>query len=188
MPLGLHHIFAGDHHYGPGPWYAPPRVRKDWTPPYYHQADTLGIGFDRTSRGSNAVAQYHEPLASQLEQVESCPEKDLLWFHHLPWTYRMKSGRTLWDELCLTYDRGVRQVHGFQQTWDACRPYVDAERFAEVQRLLRTQSRDAQIWKDGCLQYFGQFSRLPYPASVEPPIFELDDLKRMDMLEPLRFR
>lgn len=184
MPLGLHHIFAGNHHYGPGPWYAPRGLRKDWTPPYYHQADSLGIGFDRTSKGSNAVGQYHEPLNSMFEKVESCPENLLLWFHHVPWTYRMKSGRILWDELCLTYDAGVNSVRGFQKTWDRMQPFVDKDRFLDVQRLLRRHTRDAQLWKDGCIQYFQQFSNLPIPMEVERPIYDLDVLKKMEMLYP----
>ena len=154
MPLGLHHIFSGYEHYGPGPWYAPPRLRKDWTPPYYHQADTLGIGFDRTSQGSDAVSQYQEPLRSMFEHLETCPENLLLWFHHIPWTYRMKNGQIFWDELCRKYDAGVQGVRGFQKTWDQAQTCVDNERFLKVQRMLRKHTRDAQIWKDGCILYF----------------------------------
>lgn len=182
MPLGLHHIFAGNHHYGPGPWYAPPGVRADWTPPYYHQADSNGIGFERTSKGSNAVSEYHEPLASQFENLQTCPEIYLLWFHHLPWTYKMKSGRILWDELCYHYDRGVKQVREFQKLWDKVEPFVDAERFSDVQSRLRRQCRDAQIWKDGCMLYFQQFSRRPIPYDVERPVYDLKYLMSIDPL------
>lgn len=184
MPLGLHHIFAGNEHYGPGPWYAPPRLRKDWTPPYYHQADTLGIGFDRTSKGSDAVSQYQEPLRSEFEKLESCPENQLLWFHHIPWTYRMKDGQPFWDALCRKYDAGVRSVRGFQTTWDRVQPFVDNERFLDIQRMLRKHSRDAQIWKDGCMLYFQQFSRLPIPYDVERPVWDLDVLLKRDMMLP----
>jgi alpha-glucuronidase len=180
MPLGLHHIFAGDHHYGPGPWYAPKGVRPDWTPPYYHQADSSGIGFDRTRAGSDAVNQYHEPLASRFNDPATCPEIYLLWFHHLPWTYKMKSGRTLWDELCHRYERGVLQVRQFQKVWDIAEPYVDAQRFAEVQSKLRLHFRDAQIWKDACLLYFQQFNRLPIPHDIERPVNNLEDLMKID--------
>ena len=176
MPLGLHHIFAGNHHYGPGPWYAPKGVRPDWTPPYYHQADAFGIGFDRTRSGSDAVSQYQELLASQFNDLETCPETYLLWFHHLPWTYKMKSGRTLWDELCHRYESGVLQVRQFQRVWDKAEPYVDAQRFAEVQSKLRRHYRDAQIWKDACLLYFQQFSRLAIPYDIERPVHDLQDL------------
>jgi alpha-glucuronidase len=184
MPLGLHHLFAPHHHYGPGPWWAPKDTRIDWTPPYYHQADTFGIGFNRTSTGSNAVSQYHEPLSLQLENLESCPEIYLLWFHHVAWTHKMKSGRTLWDELCYHYDKGLQQVRVFQKTWDRVKPYVDAERFTEVQRKLRRQCRDAQVWKDACLLYFQQFSRLPIPFDIERPVY---DLEYLEQINPLTF-
>jgi len=182
MPLGLHHIFAAHEHYGPGPWWAPKNMRVDWTPPYYHQADTLGIGFDRTGSGSNAVSQYHEPLASQFNEVGTCPEIYLLWFHHLPWDYQTKSGRTLWDELCYRYDKGVHQVRGFQKVWDKMQDYVDEQRFKEVQNKLRRQERDAQVWKDACLLYFQQFSRRPIPFELERPVYDLEYLQSADPL------
>ncbi len=177
MPMGLHHIFAGNNHYGPGPWYAPKGLRPDWTPPYYHQADTNGIGFDRTQTGSNAVSQYHEPLNSKLNDVKTCPEIYLLWFHHLPWNYQMKSGRSLWDEICYHYETGLQQVREFQKVWDKVQPYVDPERFSLVQNKLRKQCINAQEWKDGCLLYFQQFSRLPIPYNIERPVNDLNDLE-----------
>jgi alpha-glucuronidase len=181
MPLGFHHIFSANEHYGPGPWWAPKGTRKDWTPPYYHQADTIGVGFDRTKTGSDAVSQYNEPLNSQLNDVRTCPEIYLLWFHHLPWDYKMHSGRTLWDEICYKYDSGLQQVRQFQKTWDKTRPYVDDERFCSVQKKLRDQCRNAQIWKDACLLYFQQFSRSPIPYDLERPVNNLDDLIKNDM-------
>jgi alpha-glucuronidase len=181
MPLGLHHIFSANEHYGPGPWWAPARMRKDWTPPYYHQADSIGIGFDRTLTGSNAVSQYHEPLNSQYSDLKTCPEIYLLWFHHLPWDYKMKNGRTLWDDLCYHYDAGLLQVRQFQKVWDEVKPYVDQERFSQVQRKLRSQSVNAQVWKDACLLYFQQFSRKPIPFDLERPVNNLNDLIENDM-------
>jgi alpha-glucuronidase len=181
MPLGLHHIFAPDHHYGPGPWWAPEGVRKDWTPPYYHQADSLGIGFNRTGTGSDAVSQYHEPLQSIFSNPSTCPDIYLLWFHHLPWNYVMKSGRTLWNELCYHYDEGVNQVCEFQKTWDKVQPYIDTERFIHVQNKLREQCVNAQVWKDACLLYFQQFNGLPIPYDIERPIHNLEDLIKSDM-------
>ncbi|MEZ7914045.1 alpha-glucuronidase [Macellibacteroides fermentans] len=174
MPLGFHHIFAPQDHYGPGPWWGPEGVRKDWTPPYYHQADSKGVGFDRTQTGSNAVSQYHEPLSSQFSDVTTCPEVYLLWFHHVPWTYKLKNGRTLWDEICYRYDMGQKQVRQFQKVWDQVEPYVDADRFAAVQRRLRNQSGNTQIWKDGCLLYFQQFSKMPIPYDIARPVYDLD--------------
>jgi alpha-glucuronidase len=180
MPLGLHHIFAGDHHYGPGPWYAPKGLRPDWTPPYYHKADTLGIGFDRTQSGSNALSQYHEPLNSQFSNLNTCPEIYLLWFHHLPWDYKMKNGHTLWDDICYHYEIGLQQVREFQKTWDKTEPYVDKERFTLVQSKLRSQCINAQVWKDGCLLYFQQFNRRPIPYDLERPVNNLNDLMEID--------
>jgi len=181
MPLGFHHIFSANEHYGPGPWWAPKRVRKDWTPPYYHQADTLGVGFDRTQTGSNAVNQYHEPLRSQFSDLKTCPETYLLWFHHLSWNYKMKNGRTLWDEICYRYDTGLQQVRQFQKSWDTVQPFVDPERFTTVQGKLRSQCRNAQIWKDACLLYFQQFSRMPITYELERPVNNLEDLIKNDL-------
>ncbi len=182
MPLGLHHIFAGNHHYGPGPWYAPKNVRADWTPPYYHQASTDGIGFNRTKSGSDAVDQYHEPLASTLNDVNTCPEIYLLWFHHVGWDYKMKNGRTLWDDLCYHYHDGVMQVRQFQKTWDALERYVDKDIFFDVQSRLKRQERDAQVWKDGCLLYFKQYSNMPIPYELERPIYDLPFLQSINPL------
>ena len=180
MPLGLHHLFAADHHYGPGPWWAPTGVRKDWTPPYYHKADSIGIGFDRTATGSNAVSQYQEPLQSMFSNSQTCPDIYLLWFHHLPWNFIMKDGQTLWDELCYRYDKGVRQVREFQKTWDQVQRYVDAERFSQVQIKLREQCMNAQVWKDACLLYFRQFSKMPFPNDMERPANNLENLIKQD--------
>jgi alpha-glucuronidase len=167
-PLGLHHIMAANGHYGPGPWWAPPNVRPDWTPRYYHQAGVTGIGFDRTRKGSDAVDQYHEPLASAFNDVATCPEKDLLWFHHLPWDYRLKDGERLWDALCRRWDKGVREVRAFQQTWDKVQPFVDSARFTAVRDKLREEYANALLWKDACVLYFQQFSRMPVPADIDP--------------------
>ncbi len=180
-PLGLHHLFASYMHYGPGPWWAPENTRKDWTPPYYHQADKKGIGFDRRKTGSNAVSQYHKPLDSIFGDIETCPEEYLLWFHHVPWDYKMKSGKTLWDELCYHYDKGLQQVREFQKIWDRAEPYVDPERFKIVQMKLREQCLNAQVWKDGCLLYFQQFSRMPVPYDIERPVHDLNGLIEADM-------
>ena len=176
MPLGLHHIFAWGHHYGPEPWCDIPDARPDWLPPYYHRADNMGIGFDRSSTGSNATGQYHSPLCEQLDNVNTCPENLLLWFHHVPWNHQMKNGRTLWAELCYAYDRGVNEVRNFQKVWDRMEPYIDSERFRDVQHRLKIQARDAVWWRDACLLYFQQFSRQSIPYELERPIHELKDM------------
>ena len=181
MPLGLHHIFAWDHHYGPEPWCEIPGARPDWLPPYYHNASKEGIGFDRTTSGSNAVSQYCSPLSETYNNLETCPEELLLWFHHVPWDHLMKNGRTLWDELSYRYDGGVQQVRDFQKLWDRMEPYVDSERFSQVQSRLRIQSRDAVWWKDACLLYFQTFSGMPIPYEIERPVHELEELKQIKL-------
>ena len=181
MPLGLHHIFAFGHHYGPEPWCDVPEARADWLPKYYHNAQPDGVGFDRTSTGSKAVEQYFSPLREELDQTATCPEKYLLWFHHVPWDYKMKDGRILWDELCYAYDRGVKQVREFQVIWDRAEQYVDSERFKEVQTKLKIQAHDAVWWKDACLLYFQQFSKRPIPYDIERPVYNLDDLMKIKL-------
>jgi len=179
-PLGLHHIMSARGHYGPGPWWAPKGMRPDWTPPYYHNASSTGIGFDRTTKGSDAVSQYREPLTTEFNNVGACPEKFLLWFHHLPWNYKMKSGRTLWNELCYRYQKGVNQVREFQKVWDKAGQYVDSTCFMEVQRKLRIECVNAILWKDACTLYFQQFSKMPIPYELERPINNLDEIIKND--------
>ena len=178
MPLGIHHIFAGGHHYGPEPWYSPKGLRADWTPPYYHRADSIGLGFDRTVKGSGNVRQYPDELCSLYNDIATCPENLLAWFHHVPWDYRMKSGRTFWDELCHKYDDGIHQARHFLALWDAMQPYVDSQRFEEVQRKLRIQARDAEWWRDACLLYFQTFSHRPIPQDMEHPVHNLDEMMK----------
>ena len=178
MPLGIHHIFAGNHHYGPEPWYAPRGVRADWTPPYYHKADSIGLGFDRTLTGSANVKQYPDELCRLYNDINTCPENLLAWFHHVPWDHKMKSGRTFWNELCHKYDDGVHEARRFLAIWDAIQPYVDAQRFEEMQRKLRIQARDSEWWRDACLLYFQTFSKRPIPQDVEHPVHNLDEMMR----------
>lgn len=179
MPIGLHHIFAGNHHYGPEPWYFVKGLRADWQPFYYHKADSIGIGFERSSKGTDAVHQYAEPLCSQFDNINTCPEKYLLWFHHVPWSYKLSSGRTLWEELCYYYQLGLEETRNFQKCWDSVEDYVDLQRFQDVQRKLKIQTHDAQWWKDACLLYFQQFSKKPFPPDYERPVYNLDDLKKV---------
>lgn len=180
MPLGLHHIFAEGHHYGPEPWLSD-AGREDWTSVYYHKADSLGIGFNRTTTGSNAVSQYFSPLRDEFNDPKTCPENMILFFHHLPWDYKMKSGNILWDELCYKYDLGVKQVRHFQKVWDSVQKYIDAERFGDVQSKLKIQTRDAVWWKDACLLYFQTFSKRPIPYNIERPVHELRELKEIKL-------
>ena len=172
-PLGLaHQMGMASGHYGPGPW-VDDMSRADWNPVYYHRADKAGIGFDRTASGSNAVAQYAPPLAQQFSNIATTPEQYLLWFHHVPWTYRMKSGRTLWDELVTRYTHGVAQVQAMEAAWARLRPLVDAQRFELTSDFLRIQASDAKLWRDASIAYFQSISGLPLPAGVAPPEHDL---------------
>ncbi|XAE59331.1 hypothetical protein OH491_20665 [Termitidicoccus mucosus] len=175
MPLGLHHIMARNHHYGPGPWVD--EGRPDWTSTYYHRASADGIGFDRTPSGSDATAQYFPAVRDRFNDLSTCPENLLLWFHHVPWDHRLRSGRELWDELCLRYQSGVDAVRSWQAAWENLRSLIDNERHGHVAALLRIQERSAREWRDACLLYFQTFSRRPLPAGVEPPEYPLDHYK-----------
>lgn len=177
MPLGLHHLFAFGHHYGPEPWCDIKGGRPDWMPPYYHRADSAGLGFNRSSSGSNAVAQYPAQLAKKLDDINTCHEEFILWFHHVPWDFKMKSGATLWQELCNRYQSGVESVETMQRQWTAAKPYIDPELWNDVNERLMTQARDANWWREGCLLYFQQFSGMPIPDNVTPPVHTLDQLK-----------
>jgi alpha-glucuronidase len=173
MPLGLHHIMARSHHQGPGPWVAG-GSRPDWTSLYYHRADEKGVGFDRTASGSNALGQYAPEVAKVWADLATCPDEYLLWFHHLPWTYKMRSGKTLWDEICLHYQKGIDTVRGWQKTWGSLAGLIDQERFTQVQALLRGQEHEARIWRDACTQYFATFSKMPLPPGYEKPEHPLE--------------
>ncbi len=167
-PLGLHHIMGWSHHYGPGPWIRD-KQRADWTSVYYHRADSAGIGFDRTASGSNAVGQYFPPVQQKFSSLSDCPEEYLLWFHHVPWDYKSKSGRTLWYELCFRYYQGVDSVHRMQRAWDGLSGKIDPERFEQVRALLAIQEKEAVLWRNACVLYFQTFSRKPIPAGLPRP-------------------
>ncbi len=177
MPLGLHHIMAEGNHYGPGPWPIANTTRPDWSPPYYHQADALGLGANRTATGSNALEQYAPQLATLWGNADTVPENLLLWFHHIAWDHQMKSGRIFWDELALRYQQGVNEVRVIQREWDSLKGLIDNERFTEVKQRLVRQESDARDWRDACLLYFQTFSHRPLPAGVEQPAHDLDYYK-----------
>jgi len=176
-PLGLHHIMWGGHHYGPAPWWDT-ESRADWNPVYYHRADDKGLGYDRTGTGSNSVGQYHPPVRDLFANLATCPEKYLVWFHHVPWDHRMRSGRTLWDEMALHYQRGVDWVRAARKEWDALAGgAIDPARHADVAKKLAIQERDAVWWRDACLLYFQTFSKRPLPKGVEKPQKTLAEYK-----------
>ncbi|HMU46695.1 MAG TPA: alpha-glucuronidase family glycosyl hydrolase [Chitinophagaceae bacterium] len=177
-PLGLHHIMGNGHHYGPAPW-SNNLPRPDWNPVYYHRADSIGVGFDRTESGTNALSQYAPEVRHEFENINTCDEKFILWFHHVPWNFKMKSGRTLWEELCYKYNLGVEEVKEMQQLWNSTKDFVDPQRFDHVKMLLAIQVKEAKWWRDACLLYFQTFSKMPIPAQYEQPDQTLDYYKSL---------
>ncbi|HEX4270356.1 MAG TPA: alpha-glucuronidase family glycosyl hydrolase [Rhizomicrobium sp.] len=170
-PLGLHHMMATGHHYGPGPW-VNDLARPEQNPVYFNRADAKGLGFDRTPSGSDATSQYAPPLA-KLFAGSDVPDRYLMWFQHVGWDHKMKSGRSMWDELVLHYDQGIAQVRAMRQTWDAMKPTVDAERWSQTASFLAIQQKEAQWWRDACLAYFETFSHMPMPAGHAAPPHDL---------------
>jgi alpha-glucuronidase len=177
-PLGLHHLMGTGHHHGPAPW-VDNLERADWNPTYFHRASRSGIGFDRSARGSNAVAQYAPALARAWGDPRTTPPELLLWFHHLPWDHAMASGRTLWAELVARYDRGVATVDSMARRWAALKPDIDPQRHAEVTAYLAVQAREARWWRDACIAYFQSVSGLPLPAGTRPPARSLADYQAL---------
>ncbi|MDK2756763.1 MAG: alpha-glucuronidase [Blastomonas fulva] len=172
-PLGLAHLFATGHHYGPGPWVSD-LARPEWNPVYYHRADRQGIGFDRTRTGSNAVAQYAPVLARRYADPKTTPPEELLWFHHLPWDYKMPAGNTLWEEMVRRYDRGVAEVDSMRSQWATLRPRIDAERWTKTDAFLGVQQREALWWRDASLAYWMSINGLPLPNGSAAPQHDLE--------------
>ena len=164
-PLGLHHIMAAGHHQGPGPW-VDYLGRADWNSVYYHKADKNGIGYDRTQSGSSALSQYAPEIQNIYNDPKTIPEKYLLWFHHLPWDYKLRNGETLWFNLAQHYQTGVEQVQQMSNTWDQMQQYVDSQVFIETKMLLKIQLHDAKWWRDSCLLYFQEFSQMKMPQFI----------------------
>jgi alpha-glucuronidase len=177
-PLGLTHLMATGHHYGPGPWVCD-LARPEWNPCYYHKADANGIGFDRTRTGSDALSQYAPQAAAQWANPATTADEFLLWYHHLPWDYRMKSGRTLWDELVLSYSHGVDEVGAMQKSWAGLTPFVDPQRFEDVSAFLAIQRKEAKWWRDSSIAYFQSISKRPLPRGEEKPEHDLGYYKSL---------
>lgn len=172
-PLGLHHIMGYGSHYGPAPWYNK-ALRADWNPVYFHRADSIGVGFDRTATGSNALAQYAPELQKFYGDRATCPDEYLLWFHHVGWTEKLRSGKTLWSELVDHYYRGVDSVRAMQKKWKSLAGHIDEERYHQVSMLLDIQEKEAVWWRNACVLYFQTFSHLPIPPAYEQPDHGLD--------------
>ncbi len=178
-PLGLTHLYAQGHHYGPAPWWDGAGGRPDWTAVYYHRADEEGIGFDRTETGSNAVEQYQPEVAEVFADLDEIPDKYLLWFHRVGWNHEMQSGRTFWEEMVHKYYKGVETVRQMQETWNSIEGLIDRERFEHVRALLKIQERDAMRWRDSCILYFQTFSGQPIPEEYEKPQHNLEHYKEL---------
>jgi len=178
-PLGLHHIMGWDHHYGPGPWIKD-KPRADWTSVYYHQADKNGIGFNRTSTGSNALAQYFPAVAQQFTNLKTCPEEFLLWFHHLPWDYKLKNGDNLWGGMVKRYYQGADEVKQMQVTWDGLHKQLDPGIYHQVKQLLAIQYDEAIWWRNACVLYFQSKSGLPIPAGLPKPAHDLAYYEKLE--------
>ncbi|MGO4379980.1 alpha-glucuronidase family glycosyl hydrolase [Pseudoduganella sp. RAF19] len=177
-PLGLHHVMGTGHHHGPAPW-VDNLGRPDWNPVYYHKADKNGIGFDRSATGSNALAQYSPEIARLYADPHTTPQADLLWFHHLPWDYKMPSGRTLWADMIAHYDHGVAQVADMQQRWQKLKPMIDQQRYEETAQRLALQLKEAQWWRDASIAYFQSVNGLPLPPGVKAPAQTLEYYKSL---------
>lgn len=180
-PIGLTHIMYNGHHYGPMPW-GNTLNRPDWNPVYYHKADSNGIGFDRTTKGTNALSQYSVEVQNKFNDINKCPDEYLLWFHHAPWDHKMRSGRTVWDELCYKYNTGVDSVRSFIRQWTSVKKYIDKDRFDHVSQLLNIQLSDAIWWRNACLLYFQTFSKKPIPSQYEKPDKTLDYYRSIRIL------
>jgi len=172
-PLGLHHIMGYGHHYGPAPWYNK-ASREDWNCTYFHRADSIGIGFDRTNKGSNALSQYALPIQQQWGNIKTTGDQWLTWFHHVPWNYTMNNGQSFWYNLAIDYQKGVDGVRLMQKQWQSVKGTIDEQRFEQVNKLLKVQEKEAVWWRDACLSYFQTYSKMPLPASVEKPSHSLE--------------
>lgn len=177
-PIGLNDLFEQPHHFGPQPWYN--KGPLEWRNTYYHRADSEGVGFNRTATGSDAIAQYFPPVAKKFGNIKTCPEKFLLWFHHVSWKYKMKSGRNLWQELCYKYYSGVDSVRWMQKTWNSLSGMIDHQRYYHVKSLLKLQYKEAVWWRNACLLYFQTFSHQPIPSKYPQPKKTLKYYKRLN--------
>ena len=177
-PLGLHHIMGYNHHYGPGPW-VQGKARQDWTSVYYHRADSLGVGFNRSASGTNALEQYHPDVRKIYATPAQCPDEYLLWFHHLPWKYKMKSGKTLWEELCRQYYLGADNVRAMEKQWQSLKEKIDPDRFEHVTAFLTIQRKEAELWRDACLLYFQTFSKMEIPSDLKKPEKSLEYYEKL---------
>lgn len=184
-PLGLHHMMGEGHHYGPEPWLTK-AARPDWTSIYYHRADSIGLGFDRTGKLSNAIKLYSKEINETWGKAEKCDLNYILWFHHIAWSKKLCTGNTLWEELCYRYYNGVVEVEKMQKDWQKLKPFIDTETFASVNARFNTQQKEAIWWRDACVLYFKEFSKMSIPSSLTSPIRSLEEVKKIVEIYHLR--
>jgi alpha-glucuronidase len=184
-PLGLHHMMGEGHHFGPEPWLTK-AARPDWTSIYYHRADSIGLGFDRTGKLSNAIKLYSKEINETWGNAEKCDLNYLLWFHHIAWNKKLSSGNTLWEELCYRYYNGVVEVEKLEKDWLKLQPFIDKETFTSVNARLKTQKKESIWWRDACVLYFKEFSKMSIPSSLTPPIRNLEEVKKIVEIYHLR--
>lgn len=184
-PLGLHHMMGEGHHYGPEPWLSK-AGRLDWTSVYYHRADSVGLGFDRTGKLSNALNLYSKQINDSWGNPDKCNLNYLLWFHHIPWNKKLSTGNTLWEELCYRYYNGVNQVKDLQEKWETVENQIDSETFQSVKGRLKIQEKEAIWWRDACVLYFKEYTKMPIPSSLTPPNRTLEDVKKITEIYHLR--
>lgn len=184
-PLGTAHMMGEGHHYGPEPWLTK-SGRPDWTSIYYHRADSIGLGFDRTGKVSNALSLYSNEVQKLWRNPDNCSLDYLLWFHHIPWTKKLSTGRTLWNELCYRYYDGVEQIRKLQTTWKSMKPEIDKETFENVKGRLKIQEKEALWWRDACVLYFKDYAGMPIPSPLVPPARTLDEVKKLVEIYHLR--
>ena len=184
-PLGLHHMMGEGHHYGPEPWLSK-SGRPDWTSIYYHRADSVGLGFDRTGKLSNALKLYSKEINDSWGNVEKCDLNYLMWFHHVAWSKKLSTGNSLWNELCLRYYKGPKQVKILQEKWANLEKNIDTETFKSVSGRLNIQEKEAIWWRDACVLYFQEYSKMPLPKGLTPPKRTLDEVKKLVEIYHLR--
>ncbi len=184
-PLGLHHMMGEGHHYGPEPWLSK-AGRLDWTSVYYHRADSVGLGFDRTGKLSNALKLYSNEINNSWGNPDKCNLNYLLWFHHIAWNKKLSTGNTLWEELCYRYYDGAKQVKTLQEEWAKQKPYIDAETYQSVAGRLKIQEKEAIWWRDACVLYFKEYAKMPIPSSLIEPNRTLDEVKKITEIYHLR--
>jgi alpha-glucuronidase len=177
-PLGVHHVMGEGHHFGPEPW-VEKATRPDWTALYYHRADSVGIGFDRTEKGSNSLAQYHQELRAKYTDINTIQPEFLLWFHHAPWTHKLQNGKSVWEEMVRRYYEGVKSVEKMQKDWGSLKGKIDEETFENVESRLKTQLKEAYWWRDASVLYFQKFSQMPVPSPYQKPTRTFEELKQI---------